>query len=112
MDSSTQELLIKIGADISDLTTSMRDAQSQIRDVGNQTEKAAAGGALSLGKLAGALGLVAVGGKGIGLIKDSISSAFGRIDVMERFDRVMTTLTGSTEQEKMALDKTRETVTG
>lgn len=112
MDSSTQEILIKVGADIADLSRGMRDAQEQIRGLGKASETAGSGGALSLGKLAGAIGLVAGASKVFGMIKDSISSAFGRIDTMESFERVMTTLTGSTEKTKEALDKTRDAVTG
>ena len=112
MGSSTQEILIKIGADIADLSRGMKDAQEQIKGFGKATENAGKGGTLSLGKLAGAIGLVAGASKVFGMIKDSISSAFGRIDTMESFDRVMTTLTGSTEKAKAALDKTRESVTG
>lgn len=69
-------------------------------------------GALGIGKIVAALGLVQLAGKAINLVKDSISSAFSRIDTMESFERVMSTITGSTEETAKALDRTREIVTG
>lgn len=73
---------------------------------------AAKSGAVTVGKLAGALGIVALAKKGIDMVAGSIQSAFKRIDVMESFERVMTTLTGSAEKTQKALESVRNTVTG
>lgn len=112
MGGSSQDILIQIGADISDLSRSMKQAQDEIRGFGKQTESSTGKGALSIGKLVTAMGGVALAAKGFSVLKDSIGSAFDRIDVMERFERVMTTLTGSTDKANAALDATREAVTG
>ncbi|MED1602598.1 tape measure protein [Alkalihalophilus marmarensis] len=67
---------------------------------------------LGIGKIVTALGLVTLGAKAIGLIRDSIDSAFRRIDTMESFDRTMTAITGSSEEAAAALDRTSDAVTG
>ncbi|MEK3890253.1 tape measure protein [Bacillus sp. FSL K6-3431] len=69
-------------------------------------------GALGIGKIVTALGLVSLANKGISMIKDSIGKAFGRIDTMEQFERVMTTLTGSSEKANEVLGTVSDTVTG
>lgn len=69
-------------------------------------------GALGIGKIVTALGLVAIAGKGIGMIKEGIQGAFARIDTMESFTRVMTVMTGSTEKAIQALENARLVVKG
>ena len=75
-------------------------------------EGAAQKGALGIGKIVAALGLVVAAKAGIDMIKTAIGGAFARIDTMERFERVMTTMTGSTEKAKAALEAARSTVKG
>ncbi len=48
-------------------------------------EKSGERGTIGIGKIVTALGLVALGAKAIGLVRDSIQSAFSRIDTMESF---------------------------
>lgn len=67
---------------------------------------------LSIGKIVTALGLVALARKGIDLLKDSISAATQRIDRFEQFERVMTAVTGSTEEANRAMKLTDDIVTG
>ncbi|GGE47574.1 hypothetical protein GCM10011391_27980 [Pullulanibacillus camelliae] len=67
---------------------------------------------LSLGKLVSTLGLIELARKGIDLVKESLSSAFNRIDTMERFNRVMTTITGSSKIANDVLDQTNSIVKG
>ncbi len=67
---------------------------------------------IGIGKIVAALGLVALGTKAINMVKDSIDRAFGRIDTMEQFERVMTTMTGSSEKANEVLGITNDTVTG
>ncbi|KYG28182.1 tape measure protein [Alkalihalobacillus trypoxylicola] len=81
------------------------------RDLGG-LEKSGERGSLGIGKIVTALGLVAIGAKAIGLVRDSIDSAFKRIDTMEAFDRTMTAITGSSEAASKALDRTSDAVTG
>ena len=68
--------------------------------------------AISIGKIASALGLVYLARKGIDLIRDSLQGAFQRIDTFEQFERVMTAVTGSTDEANKALERTNEIVTG
>src|SRR5699024_10464955 len=68
--------------------------------------------ALSIGKIVTALGLVAIARKGIDLVRDSIQSAFGRIDTMEQFENVMTVMTGSTDKANAAHEATNDVVKG
>ncbi|WP_017728490.1 phage tail protein, partial [Halalkalibacterium ligniniphilum] len=84
------------------------DLDKQLGGLGKSGEQAS----LGLGKIVTALGLVALGAKAIGMVKNSISSAFGRIDTMESFERVMTVITGSTEETNRALQRTGDIVTG
>lgn len=46
------------------------------------------------------------------MVRSSISSAFSRIDTMEQFDRVMTTMLGSTKAANDALEATNDIVSG
>lgn len=46
------------------------------------------------------------------LVRDSIDAAFKRIDTMERFQRTMTVLSGSSEEAAVALEDIRQKVTG
>lgn len=67
---------------------------------------------MTIGKLAAAIGITAALSAGFNLVKDSVQKAFGRIDTMEQFERVMTVMLGSTEDANAALDKTNDIVTG
>src|SRR5699024_11158326 len=66
----------------------------------------------TLGKLVGVIGITAALAKGFQLVKDSIGHAFTRIDTMEQFERVMTTMTGSSEKANEVLDTINDTVVG
>lgn len=59
-----------------------------------------------------AIGVTAAVAGGFNMIRNSVDSAFKRIDTMESFERTMTTLTGSAEKTAEALESTREAVTG
>lgn len=67
---------------------------------------------LSIGKMVGAIAGVAAAVGVFKVLRNAVGQAFDRIDTMERFDRVMTTITGSTEEAQKVLDKTNETVKG
>lgn len=89
-------------------------ASSQLKELEGDVagiESAGDKGSLTLGKLAGALGLVAAGAAAFSMIRDGIQTAFARIDAMEQFERTMTAMTGSTEEAAAALERTRESVT-
>src|SRR5690554_3232790 len=75
-------------------------------------EGAGRAGAFGIKEIVTALGLVAAGAKVFDMIRDSIRTAFGRIDAMERFHSTMTTITGSSEKARQALDRVTEIVKG
>lgn len=75
---------------------------------------AGAGGKLISGiaKIGAVTGIVKLVSSAFNMVKDSISSAFARIDVMEQFNRVMTVMTGSADKANAILKKTTDIVTG
>lgn len=75
-------------------------------------EGAGRAGAFGIKEIVTALGLVAVGAKVFDMIRDSIRTAFARIDAMESFQSTMTTITGSSEKARKALERIKEVVKG
>lgn len=69
-------------------------------------------GANKLNSIVGGLGVFKLIEKGFSLVTGSIDKAMGRIDTMEQFSRVMTTMTGDVNATNAALDETTEIVTG
>lgn len=69
-------------------------------------------GANKLNSIVGGLGVFKLIEKGFSLVTGSIDKAMGRIDTMEQFSRVMTTMTGDVNATNEALDETTEIVTG
>ncbi|MFD1453220.1 tape measure protein [Oceanobacillus sojae] len=102
------DILVKVGADISNFSKGMSDAAKQAGQMGRATEK----GALTIGKLVAAVGGIKLLSAGFNMVRDSISQAFRRIDTMEQFDRVMTTMTGSSKKAAQVLDTVNDTVVG
>lgn len=110
-----EEIIVKIGADISGLASDLKRAQADIAGLGDKVEGIEGSGtkaAFGIGKIVTAIGLVAIAAGAFKLVKDSIGQAFGRIDTMEQFERVMTTMTGSSEKANEVLDRTNEIVKG
>ena len=75
-------------------------------------EGAGRAGAFGIKEIVTALGLVAAGAKVFDMIRDSIKTAFARIDAMETFESTMTTITGSSEKARQALERVTEIVKG
>lgn len=69
-------------------------------------------GANKLGDIVKGLGIFEILKKGVQMIADSVGAAMNRIDTMEQFNRVMTTMTNSAEQANSALERTTAIVTG
>ncbi|AST93001.1 hypothetical protein BC6307_17900 [Sutcliffiella cohnii] len=101
-------VVIDVLLDDGTVAKGVADLDKQLGGLQSSGEKAS----LGIGKIVTALGLVALGAKAIGLVRDSINTAFGRIDTLESFERVMTAITGSTEETILALERTREAVVG
>lgn len=107
-----ENIVIKIGADIKELSDKLAESQKALNQMGKMGEEAGTRGAIGIGKILTALGLVAAATKVFGMIKDSIGSAFSRIDTMEQFERVMTVMTGSSEKANSVLETINDTVKG
>lgn len=98
-----------------DLSGRMKNVTRSLSDVESRTKSATSGFTSmgsSIAKLGAAVGITALLAKGVGMIKSSIGSAFDRIDTMERFERTMTTMLGSSAEAKKALEGINEAVTG
>ena len=58
------------------------------------------------------LGIFEILKKGVQMVADSVQAAMSRLDTMDQFNRVMTTMTGSTKKANDALSETNEIVSG
>jgi len=109
------DLVARLSLKDDGFSSRMQRATRSLSDVERKTRSVSSGFSSLTKTMAGvgaAIGVTALLSKGIGMVKGSIDSAFKRIDTMESFERVLTTLTGSAEKTAAALDATREAVTG
>lgn len=97
---------------MSDFERRTRRSVSTVRDFGRSATSSFQSVASGAGSLVAAIGITSALSSGFNMVKNSIGSAFARIDTMEAFESTMTVLTGSTEKTKQALDETRDAVTG
>lgn len=103
---SVEAYLKATGAD--KFANAFRNATKDVEGLDRATGNAG----ITIGKLAAAVGVTALVAKGFNMVKDSVQRAFGRIDTMEQFERVMTTLTGSTDKANEVLSTVNDTVVG
>lgn len=121
-----KQIVVRLGADTSGIEKAMNSVSSSV----SSTTKGVAssfdgiGGAIKgavskigsfvggVAKIAGAIGVTKLVSAGFDMIKNSVGSAFNRIDTMEQFNRVMTTMLGSTEQANAVLETTNGIVKG
>ncbi len=85
----------------SNFTSTMKIANSNLAGMKTASE----GATSSIMKIASGIGVFKALNAGASLLKGSISSAFGRQDTMEAFNRTITQITGSTENAKSALEE-------
>lgn len=85
----------------SNFTSTMNAANSSMAGIKTASE----GATSSIMKIASGIGVFKALNAGASLLKGSISSAFGRQDTMEAFNRTITQITGSTENAKSALEE-------
>ena len=69
-------------------------------------------GANKINNLVSGLGIFKLLEKGFQMVANSVDKAMGRIDTMEQFSRVMTTMTGDVSATNEALAETTEIVSG
>lgn len=82
--------------------------QKGINDIKGTTQSAVG----QIRNIVAALGIDKLISSAMSTISNSVDSALKRIDTMNQFTRVMTAMTGSTEQAEKALEDIKETVTG
>lgn len=121
-----KQIMVRLGADTSGIEKAMAGVNSSVTMTTNgikkgfggigETIKSATGKVGSfvggVAKIAGAIGVTKLVSAGFDMIKNSVGSAFNRIDTMEQFNRVMTTMLGSTDKANAVLDKTNGIVKG
>lgn len=119
MAGGAKRLSVIIDADVGAFNKSISGMQKAMKDATSGVSKSMGGiggavkGAVgNIGKIAGTLGIWKALDAGINMVKGSITSAFSRIDTMEQFERVMTTMLGSTDKAKASLERINGIVKG
>lgn len=107
MESYSVEAVLKASG-ANKFSNDFKNATKHVQGLDRSTDKAG----LTIGKLLGAVGVTAAVAKGFQLVRNSVDLAFKRIDTMEQFERVMTTMTGSTEKANEVLEETNQAVLG
>lgn len=102
----------KSASAMKDLERKTKHSSNTVKDFGKSATSNFKKIALGATAMVSAIGITKGISKGFNMVRDSVGSAFERIDTMESFDRVLTTITGSAEDAKAALDTTTEAVTG
>lgn len=102
----------KSASAMKDLERKTQHSSNTIKRFGSSAVAAFGSVAKGAASIVAAIGITKALSGALNMVKTSLSSAFDRIDVMEKFERTMTVLTGSTEKTKAALESTREAVTG
>lgn len=69
-------------------------------------------GANNLKGIVEGLGIFEFLKQGVQMVADSVQAAMSRLDTMDQFNRVMTTMTGSADEANAALERTNEIVAG
>lgn len=93
---------------VNQFTSAFRSASRSVQGLGKTTQNAN----LTIGKLAGAIGITKLLSLGFRGIKDSVNIAFGRIDTMEQFNQTMGVMVGDQKKVQKALDETNDYVSG
>ena len=102
----------KSASAMKDLERKTKHSSNTVKNFGKSATENFKKVAVGAASVVTALGVTGALTKGFNMVRDSIGSAFDRIDTMESFQRTMTTITGSAEKTKAALEATRDAVTG
>lgn len=97
---------------VGNISRSVNNAKSSMSGLGRSASVGFGSIVSGAASMAGAIGIVQAFNSAINMVKGSMSSAFKRIDTMEQFERVMTTMLGSTTAANDALESTNEIVKG
>lgn len=101
-----------IGVDTSEAEKGIDGVTGKAKKSGKGIFGAFTHAAAGIAKIAAGIGVFKLLNGAVNLVRGSIQQAFSRIDTMEQFDRVMTTMLGSSEAAGKALDNINEIVKG
>ncbi|WP_019377666.1 phage tail protein [Virgibacillus halodenitrificans] len=102
------KIVIDVILDDGSVAKGVTDINKELGGVANGGKKAA----LGIGKIAGALGLVAVAAKAIDILKQSLDGAIDRYDTLNSFPRVLQLMGFDAEQSQGAIDKLSDGIDG
>lgn len=108
MSMADGKVVIDVILDDGEVVKGVADIDGTLGKIGDTGKRASKG----ILEIASALGLVAVAKKGIDLIRDSIQSAFGRIDTMEQFQRVMGVMVDDTDAVGRSMERMEDFLIG
>lgn len=98
---SDGKIVIELNMDDTDFNSDILKAEGKTASFGDQ-----------LKNLLATFGLLKIGSEVFNMIRDSVGSAMDRLDTMDQFERVITTMTGSSKIAKQALDDIKDAATG
>lgn len=101
-----------VSSAVGNISRSVNNAKSSLSGLGRSASIGFGSVVSGAASMAGAIGIVQAFNSAINMVKSSMNSAFGRIDTMEQFGRVMTTMLGTSEAANDALATTNEIVKG
>lgn len=102
------KVVIDVILDDGKVVKGVANVDKSLGGLGNTAKK----GALSVGKIASALGLVYVAKKGIDLVTQSLDGAIDRYDTLNQFPRVMQLMGFDAEESEVAINKLSDGIQG
>src|SRR5690625_648288 len=102
------KVTIQVILDDKDVGKGTKKVEGALKGIGNTAKR----GIATVGKLAGALGLVALAHKGINMVKDSLDGAIDRYDTLNNFPRVMEQIGFDSQTSRKAIEKLSDGIQG
>src|SRR5690625_159877 len=102
------KVTIQVILDDKDVGKGTKKVEGALKGIGNTAKR----GIATVGKLAGALGLVGLAYKGIDMVKNSLDGAIARYDTLNNFPRVMKVLGFDAEESEVAINKLSDGIQG
>src|SRR5690625_4533272 len=102
------KVTIEVLRDDKGVTKGTKKVEGTLKGIGGAAKR----GVATVGKLAGALGLVALAYKGIDMVKQSLDGAIDRYDTLNNFPRVMEQIGFDAQTSQKAIDKLSDGIQG
>lgn len=99
---------IEVLLDDSKVSGGVKRVEGRLGGIGGAAKR----GLATVGKLAGALGLVGLAYKGIDMVKNSLDGAIDRYDTLNNFPKVMQQMGFDAEESQVAIDKLSDGIQG